>query len=105
MRAARCSGRVIATECQHDFGTVAPFERRHLSLIRVSFVQEPQSKFVLPNSARAVVGNGYQFYLPIFGWYSPTGTYTEGSGVRSDVRSTLILTGSLTERTPKSTRR
>jgi carboxyl-terminal processing protease len=31
------------------------------------------------------VGNGYQLYLPIFGWYSPTGTYTEGSGVQPDV--------------------
>ena len=31
------------------------------------------------------VGNGYQLYLPIFGWYSPSGTYTEGSGVRPDV--------------------
>ena len=25
------------------------------------------------------VGNGYQLYLPIFGWYSPSGTYTEGN--------------------------
>jgi C-terminal processing protease CtpA/Prc len=63
---------------------VAPFER-YLSLIRVSFVQEPQSKRQLPNSARAGVGNGYQLYLPIFGWYSPSGTYTEGAGVRPDV--------------------
>jgi C-terminal processing protease CtpA/Prc len=31
------------------------------------------------------VGNGYQLYLPIFGWYSPSGTYTEGSGVLPDV--------------------
>jgi len=31
------------------------------------------------------VGNGYQLYLPIFGWYSPNGTYTEGAGVRPDV--------------------
>jgi|SRR5579864_861480 len=31
------------------------------------------------------VGNGYQLYLPIFGWYSPDGTSTEGSGVRPDV--------------------
>ena len=27
------------------------------------------------------VGNGYQLYLPIFGWYSPSGNYAEGSGV------------------------
>jgi carboxyl-terminal processing protease len=32
------------------------------------------------------VGNGYRLYLPIFGWYSPSGTYTEGSGVRPDVQ-------------------
>lgn len=31
------------------------------------------------------VGKGYQLYLPIFGWYSPNGTYAEGSGVRPDV--------------------
>jgi carboxyl-terminal processing protease len=31
------------------------------------------------------VGNGYRLYLPIFGWYSPSGTYTEGSGVPPDV--------------------
>jgi carboxyl-terminal processing protease len=31
------------------------------------------------------VGNGYQLYLPIFGWYSPGGNYTEGSGVLPDV--------------------
>jgi len=31
------------------------------------------------------VGHGYQLYLPIFGWYSPSGNYTEGSGVRPDV--------------------
>lgn len=30
------------------------------------------------------VGNGYQLYLPIFGWYSPSGKYTEGSGVQPD---------------------
>lgn len=31
------------------------------------------------------VGNGYQIYLPIFGWYSPNGRYTEGLGVRPDI--------------------
>lgn len=31
------------------------------------------------------VGNAYQLYLPIFGWYSPSGNYTEGSGVLPDV--------------------
>src|SRR6266851_7068514 len=31
------------------------------------------------------VGNGYRLYLPIFGWYRPSGTYTEGSGVQPDV--------------------
>jgi carboxyl-terminal processing protease len=31
------------------------------------------------------VGNGYHLYLPIFGWYSPSGSCTEGSGVRPDV--------------------
>jgi carboxyl-terminal processing protease len=31
------------------------------------------------------VGNGYTLYIPIFGWYSPNGDYTEGSGVQPDV--------------------
>jgi C-terminal processing protease CtpA/Prc len=31
------------------------------------------------------VGNGYTLYIPIFGWYSPSGNYTEGSGVQPDV--------------------
>jgi len=31
------------------------------------------------------VGNGYTLYIPIFGWYSPSGNYTEGSGVEPDV--------------------
>jgi tricorn protease len=30
-------------------------------------------------------GHGYRLYLPIFGWYSPCGIYTEGSGVDPDV--------------------
>jgi tricorn protease len=32
------------------------------------------------------VGSGYSLYLPIFGWYSPDGTHTEGSGVEPDVQ-------------------
>jgi len=31
------------------------------------------------------VGNGYTLYLPVFGWYSPGGNHTEGSGVEPDV--------------------
>jgi C-terminal processing protease CtpA/Prc len=31
------------------------------------------------------VGNGYQLYLPIFGWYGPSGNCAEGSGVLPDV--------------------
>lgn len=31
------------------------------------------------------VGNGYTLYMPVVGWYSPNGTYTEGSGVEPDV--------------------
>jgi len=31
------------------------------------------------------VGNGYHLYLPIFGWYTPKGDYTERSGVRPDI--------------------
>jgi C-terminal processing protease CtpA/Prc len=30
------------------------------------------------------VGNGYTLYIPVFGWYSPRGNYTEGSGVQPD---------------------
>jgi C-terminal processing protease CtpA/Prc len=31
------------------------------------------------------VGNGYTLYMPIVGWYSPNGNYTEGSGVQPDI--------------------
>ncbi len=31
------------------------------------------------------VGYGYTLYLPVFGWYSPSGSYNEGSGVVPDV--------------------
>jgi carboxyl-terminal processing protease len=31
------------------------------------------------------VGDSYQLYLPVFGWYSPSGNYAEGSGVPPDV--------------------
>jgi C-terminal processing protease CtpA/Prc len=31
------------------------------------------------------VGSGYKLYLPIFGWYSPNGSYSEGSGVQPDM--------------------
>jgi carboxyl-terminal processing protease len=31
------------------------------------------------------VGNEYQLYLPIFGWYGPNGNCAEGSGVPPDV--------------------
>ncbi len=31
------------------------------------------------------VGSGYILYMPILGWYSPNGNYTEGSGVQPDV--------------------
>ena len=30
-------------------------------------------------------GHGFRLYLPIFGWYSPNGVYTEGSGVEPDL--------------------
>jgi C-terminal processing protease CtpA/Prc len=31
------------------------------------------------------VGSGYRIYLPIFGWYSPDGTYAEGVGIEPDL--------------------
>jgi C-terminal processing protease CtpA/Prc len=31
------------------------------------------------------VGDGYTLYMPVVGWYSPNGNYTEGSGVQPDV--------------------
>jgi C-terminal processing protease CtpA/Prc len=31
------------------------------------------------------VGHGYTLYLPVFGWYSPSGGHNEGSGVVPDV--------------------
>lgn len=31
------------------------------------------------------VGYGYTLYLPVFGWYSPSGSHNEGSGVEPDI--------------------
>jgi C-terminal processing protease CtpA/Prc len=31
------------------------------------------------------VGSGYWLYLPVFGWFSPSGNCAEGSGVPPDV--------------------
>src|SRR6266496_2921467 len=52
---------------------------------RLATVVGKQTKGNVLGSTMFNVGNGYQVYLPIFGWYSPSGSYTEGSGVRPDV--------------------
>ena len=31
------------------------------------------------------VGYGYKLFLPVFGWYGPSGSHNEGSGVVPDV--------------------
>lgn len=31
------------------------------------------------------VGDGYTLYLPVFGWFTPSGSHTEGSGVTPEV--------------------
>ncbi len=36
-------------------------------------------------STTFTLGSGYNLYMPVFGWYSPDGSYTEGSGVEPDV--------------------
>jgi Peptidase family S41 len=36
-------------------------------------------------STTFTVGRGYTLYMPVVGWYSPNGSYTEGSGVQPDV--------------------
>jgi len=52
---------------------------------RLATVVGKQTKGNVLGSTMFNVGNGYQVYLPIFGWYSPGGNYTEGSGVRPDI--------------------
>jgi carboxyl-terminal processing protease len=36
-------------------------------------------------SAMFDVGGGYTLYLPVFGWFTPTGNRTEGLGVEPDI--------------------
>ena len=50
------------------------------------------------------VGYGYSLFLPVFGWFSPSGSYNEGSGVVPDVSSTLIPCDWLRETTTSSTK-
>jgi len=52
---------------------------------RLAIVVGKQTRGNVLGSTTFNVGNGYKLYLPIFGWYSPSGTYTEGSGVQPDV--------------------
>jgi carboxyl-terminal processing protease len=52
---------------------------------RLATVIGKQTRGNVLGSTMFNVGHGYQLYLPIFGWYSPSGNYTEGSGVRPDV--------------------
>ena len=52
---------------------------------RLATVVGKQTRGNVLGSTMFNVGHGYQLYLPIFGWYSPSGNYTEGSGVRPDV--------------------
>ncbi len=52
---------------------------------KLAIVVGKQTRGNVLGSTMFDVGNGYQLYLPIFGWYSPSGTYTEGSGVRPDM--------------------
>jgi len=49
------------------------------------------------------VGNGYTLYMPIVGWYSPSGNYTEGSGVQPDILVDIDRKPLLAEVTPNST--
>ncbi len=52
---------------------------------KLAIVVGKQTRGNVLGSTMFNVGNGYQLYLPIFGWYSPSGSYTEGSGVQPDV--------------------
>jgi len=61
--------------------------------IAAQFAKDTRLATVIGNQTRGNVlgstmfdvGHSYQLYLPIFGWYSPSGNYTEGSGVLPDV--------------------
>ena len=43
------------------------------------------SSFVVMPMPSPATAFGYMLYIPIFGWYRPNGSYTEGLGVQPDV--------------------
>ena len=59
--------------------------RMHFVLARLTVLVGRKTSGNVLGSTMLNVGSGYRVYLPIFGWYSPDGTYLERSGVDPDV--------------------
>jgi C-terminal processing protease CtpA/Prc len=52
---------------------------------KLAIVVGKQTRGNVLGSTTFDVGGGYRLYLPIFGWYGPSGNSSEGSGVQPDV--------------------
>jgi carboxyl-terminal processing protease len=73
---------VLVNEWTNSAGEIAAQFAKDTKLATVAGIQTGGNVL---GSTMFNVGNGYQLYLPIFGWYSPSGNCTEGSGVLPDV--------------------
>lgn len=73
---------VIINECTSSAGEVAAQFAKDAKL--AILIGQKTAGLVL-GSTLFEVGNGYTLYLPVFGWYSPSGNHTEGTGVVPDI--------------------
>ena len=72
---------ILINECTSSAGEiVAQFAKD----TRLGILIGQTTAGMVLGSAVFHVGGGYTLYLPIFGWYSHNGTYSEGSGVEPD---------------------
>ena len=73
---------VLVNEWTNSAGEMAAQFAKDTKLATVVGIQ---TRGTVLGSTMFNVGNGYQLYVPIFGWYSPSGNCAEGSGVTPDV--------------------
>jgi carboxyl-terminal processing protease len=73
---------VLVNEWTNSAGEIAA---QFAKFTRLATLVGKQTRGNVLGSTMFNVGNGYQLYLPIFGWYSITGNCTEGLGVLPDV--------------------
>lgn len=73
---------ILTNECTSSAGEIIAQFAKDTRL--ATLIGQKTAGMVL-GSAIFQAGAGYTLYLPVFGWYSHNGTYTEGSGVVPDI--------------------